>query len=177
LPAADAPPAHKENNMMFMSEVRPFAFHASNPLAGELPKGVKFNQSYGVNANTINALNVNDEHIAPTSTFAPRVSLIESGEAFLVRAELPGITTEQLELSFEKDALTIKGQKNRETIPSEARWLHEERGFGTFERTFRFTTPVDADTIQAETNNGILTIRIQKAKSALPKKITVISKS
>ena len=158
--------------MMFMTEVRPYAW---NPMTGET-KATKTVAPTATQSPT-NASNSIQSTPAPTNVFAPRVSLIETTDAFMVRAEIPGMTADQLELSFEKDALLIKGEKARDPLPTEGRWLHEERAFGRFERTFRFTTPVDADSIQAETSNGILTIRIMKAKSAMPKKINVISKS
>jgi len=159
--------------MMFMTEVRPYAW---NPMTGET-KATKRAETTATQSQ-INANNPIQSSPAPTNVFAPRVSLIETTDAFMVRAEIPGMTADQLELSFEKDALLIKGEKARDLLPNnEGRWLHEERAFGRFERTFRFTTPVDADSIQAETSNGILTIRVMKAKSAMPKKINVISKS
>lgn len=157
--------------MMFMTEVRPYAW---NPITGET-KATRTAAPTATQSPTNN--NATQSTPAPTNVFAPRVSLVETADAFMVRAEIPGMTTDQLELSFEKDALLIKGEKARDPLPTEGRWLHEERAFGRFERTFRFTTPVDADSIQAETSNGILTIRILKAKSAMPKKINVISKS
>lgn len=156
--------------MMFMTEVRPYAW---NPMTGE----TKATKTAAPTATQTQSNGNTQSAPASTNVFAPRVSLIETTDAFLVRAEIPGMTADQLELSFEKDALLIKGEKARDPLPNEGRWLHEERAFGRFERTFRFTTPVDADSIQAETNNGILTIRILKAKSAMPKKINVISKS
>jgi HSP20 family protein len=164
----------EEAPMMFMTEVRPYAW---NPMTGET-KATKRAETTATQNPTINANAGATQNSPSTNVFAPRVSLIETTDAFMVRAEIPGMTADQLELSFEKDALLIKGEKARDTLPTtEGRWLHEERAFGRFERTFRFTTPVDADSIQAETSNGILTIRILKAKSAMPKKINVISKS
>lgn len=148
--------------MMFLTEMRPYTFN---------PK-----PSYAANPGSITR-KVENNATTTEGAFAPRVSLSETTDAFMIKAELPGVTVDQLELSFEKDELTIKGEKPREVLQGEARWVHDERTFGRFERSFRFTTPIDAETIQAETRDGILTIRVAKAKSALPKKITIVAKS
>jgi HSP20 family protein len=147
--------------MMFLTEMRPYTFN---------PKP-SFIANPGSITRKAEQAQTND------ASFAPRVSLSETTDSFVIKAELPGVTVDQLELSFEKDELTVKGEKPREVLQGEARWIHDERTFGRFERTFRFTTPVDAETIQAETRDGILTIRVAKAKSALPKKITVVARS
>jgi HSP20 family protein len=112
----------------------------------------------------------------PAETFTPRVSLFESKDAYWVRMELPGITAEQLELTFERDELTVKGKKIQETLEEGMKWLRNERTYGAFERTFRFTTPVAADGVQAESRDGILTIRVAKAPESLPKKINIVTK-
>jgi HSP20 family protein len=108
--------------------------------------------------------------------FAPRVSLYESSEAYWVRMEVPGIASDKIELTLERDELTVKGEKIRETLEEGMRWLRNERPYGTFERTFRFTTPIAIDGVVAETRDGILTIRVAKAPESLPRKINVIAK-
>ena len=111
-----------------------------------------------------------------TSDFAPRMSLFESADAYWVRMEIPGVPADKIELTFERDQLIVKGEKVQETLDEGMRWLRNERPYGAFERTFRFTTPVAPDGVVAETRDGILTIRVAKAPEALPKKINVIAK-
>ncbi len=108
--------------------------------------------------------------------FTPGVSLFESADAYWVRMEIPGVPADKIELTFERDQLLVKGEKARETLDEGMRWLRNERPYGAFERTFRFTTPVAADGVVAETRDGILTIRVAKAPESLPKKINVIAK-
>lgn len=108
--------------------------------------------------------------------FQPFVSIFEAADAYVIRAELPGVTVDSLEITLERDELTIKGEKLREVLADGATWLRDERGYGKFERTFRFTTPVANDGVVAEMHDGLLTIRVAKAKEALPRKITVVSK-
>ncbi|MCW8139449.1 MAG: Hsp20/alpha crystallin family protein [Planctomycetota bacterium] len=109
-------------------------------------------------------------------TFTPRVSLFESVDAYWVRMEIPGVAADKIELTFERDQLLVKGEKALETLDEGMRWLRNERPYGAFERTFRFTAPVAVDGVQAETRDGILTIRVAKAPESLPKKINVIAK-
>lgn len=114
---------------------------------------------------------------APEATeFTPRVSLFESTDAYWVRMEIPGVPADKIELTFERDQLLVKGEKARETLDEGMRWLRNERPYGAFERTFRFTTPVASDGVVAETRDGILTIRVAKAPESLPKKINVVAK-
>lgn len=110
------------------------------------------------------------------SEFAPRVSLFESSDAYWVRMEIPGVPADKIELTFERDQLLVKGEKLREELDEGMRWLRNERPYGAFERTFRFTTPVAPDAVVAETRDGILTIRVAKAPESLPKKINVVAK-
>ena len=141
--------------MMFLTELRPTTW-TSNPFANA--------------ANAVKATKTAAE------TFAPRVSLHETADAFLIRAEIPGISIDQLEITLERDEMTIRGEKSREVIEPESRWLHDERLFGGFQRTFRFTTPVAQDGVQAETRDGVLAIRVAKAKEALARKINIVAK-
>lgn len=108
--------------------------------------------------------------------FTPRMSLFESPDAYWVRMEVPGVPADKIELTFERDQLIVKGEKAKETLDEGMRWLRNERVYGSFERTFRFTTPVSADGVEAETRDGILTIRVAKAPESLPKKINVVAK-
>jgi HSP20 family protein len=70
----------------------------------------------------------------------------------------------------------VKGHKVQETLDEGMKWLRNERAYGRFERTFRFTTPVQADAVQAESRDGVLTIRVAKAPESLPKKISIVAK-
>src|SRR5215218_3802123 len=99
--------------MMFLTELRPTTW-TNNPFANAA-KAIK----------------------PAAETFTPHVSLYETADAFWIRAEIPGITAEQIEISLERDEMTIKGEKAREVLEVESRWLHDERLFGGFQRTFR----------------------------------------
>jgi HSP20 family protein len=142
----------REKTMMFLTELRPTTW--TNNAFANAAKAIK----------------------PAAETFAPRVSLYETADAFWVRAEIPGIAVDQLEITLERDEMTIKGEKAREALDGESRWLHDERLFGSFVRTFRFTTPVAQDGVQAETRDGVLTVRVAKAKEALARKINIVAK-
>ena len=106
----------------------------------------------------------------------PALDVVERGDAYIVTAELPGVTPERVEVSFEQNVLTLSGTK----LPSidavnagELRVLAAERVHGTFERSVRLPEFVDADRIAATFEHGVLTVSIPKAEAAKPRKIEI----
>lgn len=108
--------------------------------------------------------------------WVPAMDVAERGDAYLVQAELPGVSPDQVDVAFEQNVLTIRGTKpasfdvNNE---GELRVFAAERVHGTFERSVRLPEFVDADRIAAKFDNGLLTILIPKAEAAQPRKITI----
>jgi len=102
----------------------------------------------------------------------PAVNVWESGDALFVELEVPGLKSEQLELSVVGGELTIKVE--RPEIEEEGVTYHRrERPVGSFTRVVRLPVEVDADRVQAELRNGVLTITLPKAEAARPRKIQV----
>lgn len=95
-------------------------------------------------------------------------------EAIMVKASVPGIDPETVEITFEKDTLTIRGELHR--AEEGVNYLLRERPFGPFERTVTVNTPIDTDKIDAEFDNGELTIRLPKSEAVKPKVIEVKKK-
>lgn len=96
-------------------------------------------------------------------------------DAFIFTAYLPGVKPEEVEITFEKDELTIKGQF---PVKDEANhYIKSELFHGAFERTLTFNSVVNADAIDASFENGVLTLRVPKAEEAKPKKIAISAKS
>ncbi len=87
--------------------------------------------------------------------------------------KLPGVRLDELEITANQDTLTIKGNRAAETLPEGASYLRQERGSGSFVRTFALPFPVESDQIEAGYKDGILVIRLPKAKSVQPRKISV----
>ena len=106
----------------------------------------------------------------------PRVDIVEKTEAYLITAEVPGIDPKEIDVTLSGDTLTIRGERTMEE-KSEGDHQHaSERIFGAFERTFSFPAPVSADGVEAETKNGVITIRVPKSREAQPRKIQIKSK-
>lgn len=95
-------------------------------------------------------------------------------EEIVINASVPGINPEAVEIAFENDVLTIKGEL---PAPLEnVEYLMRERRFGTFSRGLTFNTAVNADNIDATFENGVLTIVVPKAEEVKPKTIKVQAK-
>jgi HSP20 family protein len=101
------------------------------------------------------------------------LDVTETDEEIRVRAEVPGIAPEELEISLSGDVLTLCGEKHDDAPAREARQAWSERQFGTWRRALRLSCPVDADSVKAEHKNGVVTITLQKAEAVRPKRIRV----
>ncbi len=110
----------------------------------------------------------------PYAQSYPPVNLWEDGDNGYVEAELPGMTMNDLEVLVMGNELTINGQRRIEQC-KDASYHRRERSQGQFSRTITLPWPIDADKVEAKLQDGILTIRLPKAESAKPKKISVQS--
>jgi HSP20 family protein len=107
--------------------------------------------------------------------WVPAIDLFEKKDAYVVRAELPGVERSNIEITFEKNVLTISGQKGPmlEGRDEEIRVFAAERVSGAFSRSLRMPEHINGDAIDAEYKDGLLTITIPKAEVAQPRKIEV----
>ncbi|RUL84939.1 Hsp20/alpha crystallin family protein [Tautonia sociabilis] len=105
------------------------------------------------------------------------LDISETAEAFVVRASLPGIKPEDVQISVHGDTLTIQGETKSQEERQGETWHLRERRHGVFRRTVTLSVPVDADRASAEHENGVLTLTLPKAESARPKQIKVASAS
>jgi HSP20 family protein len=105
--------------------------------------------------------------------WVPAIDLIEKKDAYVVRAELPGVERSNIDITFEKNILTISGQKSAliEAKDEELRVFAAERVSGSFSRSLRMPEYIDGDKISADYKDGLLTITIPKAELAQPRKI------
>jgi len=113
---------------------------------------------------------------AEQMAWAPSVEMYEKGESFIVRAELPGVKKEDIDISMVGDTLTIKGERKPPAEVKEEEYQCCEVCYGSFSRSITMPAAVDADKIEANYENGILEIRVPKAKEAMPTKIQVKAK-
>ena len=105
--------------------------------------------------------------------WTPSVEVYEKGDNFVVRAELPGMKKEELDISVLGDTLTIKGERKTESEVKEEDYYRCELCYGKFSRSVALPTAVEVGKVEANYENGILQITLPKAKEAKPKKIEV----
>jgi HSP20 family protein len=100
------------------------------------------------------------------------VNVRAEDDAFILSALVPGIEAEELNIQVFEDVVQIKAEYKAD----EGSYLVHELPSGSFTRTLRLPVPVDADHVEADVNNGVLTLRLPKAESARPKQIKINSK-
>lgn len=105
--------------------------------------------------------------------WSPDIDFIENENAFVLKAELPGVSKEDVKISLVESVLTIRGEKTVSDDDKRKNYHRIERHYGNFQRSFSLPSSVDANHIEAEFNNGILTIELPKLEEAKPRMIEV----
>jgi HSP20 family protein len=103
----------------------------------------------------------------------PTVDVYEEKDDIVVKAELPGMDKDNIEVNLTDHTLTIKGEKKKEEEVKEENYHRSERSYGTFLRTLELPKDVHADKVKASFKNGILEVRIPKTEGAKAKEIKV----
>ncbi|HEY5902675.1 MAG TPA: Hsp20/alpha crystallin family protein [Anaerolineales bacterium] len=101
------------------------------------------------------------------------VDIREQEDAYLLSALVPGLSAEDVNIQVLDDVVRIEGEYRAAEDES---FLMRELPQGTFERTLRLPAPVQAEAVEADITDGVLTLRLPKAESARPKKIKVVAK-
>ncbi len=112
------------------------------------------------------------EYTRPVFGRAFRVSLSDNGHALQLRAELPGFTQKDLNITIEQGSLTIRGERKTEA-PEGYAAHRQERGAMQFARSFTLPSMIDTGKVEAVLKNGILELNMPKAKEARPREIQV----
>lgn len=110
---------------------------------------------------------------ANLTPWAPAVDLYETEQALVVKADLPDIQPEELDIRVENNILTIRGERKFEKKVNENNYLRVERSYGSFRRSFSLANTVNTEAIKADYKNGVLTLSIPKREEAKPKQIKV----
>jgi HSP20 family protein len=105
--------------------------------------------------------------------WSPAIEVFEKEDKYVVKAELPGLKEEDVDVSVNDDTLCLKGEKKTEHEVEEEEYHWSERTFGSFLRTIKLPSNVDTKKIEAEYENGMLEITLPKMAEVKPKKITV----
>jgi HSP20 family protein len=101
------------------------------------------------------------------------LDIVENENEFIVKASLPGIRPEDVQITAHGDTLTIRGEVKAETERKGDQVHLRERRYGQFQRTARLSAPINPDKAQAEFENGVLKLTLPKAEGAKPKQIKV----
>lgn len=112
------------------------------------------------------------EQTRPRAVFIPQTDIYETEENVVLLVDMPGVTEDGINVTLEKNVLTIEG-KSAHTAPEEYQLAFAEYRFGDYERNFRLTEEIDRDNIEAVFKNGVLTLTLPKVEEVKPRKISV----
>jgi HSP20 family protein len=101
------------------------------------------------------------------------LDVIETEDAFVIKASVPGVRPEDVQITVQGDTLTIRGESRSEEEKKDERWHLRERRFGTFQRSLSLAMPVKSDKAQATFEHGVLMLTLPKAEEAKPRQIKI----
>jgi len=108
------------------------------------------------------------------NSWVPPVDIYQTGDQELVlKAELPDLSREEIDITVENFVLTLKGEKKVAAEVKEEQFHHIERSYGSFSRSFSLPRTVDASKVSADYKNGVLTVRLPLREEARPRQIKV----
>jgi len=115
-----------------------------------------------------------DEEVNPHGSWVPPVDIFETdGHDLIIKAELPDMSREDIEVTVEHNTLTLRGDKKVSGEVKEDRYRRIERHYGRFSRSFTLPTTVDATRVSAEYKNGVLVVKLPFREEARPRTINV----
>ena len=116
------------------------------------------------------------ERIRNTRVFTPAVDIIEKNNDLVLLADMPGVDEKSLDITLEKNLLTIYGRVEPE-VPANHRLVLSEYGVGDYQRTFTLSDEIDREHIRASVKDGVLKLVLPKAEKAKMKKIAVAAEA
>jgi len=115
-----------------------------------------------------------DEELTSRGNWVPPVDIYEApGRDLIIKAELPDMSREDVEVTVENNTLTLRGTRNLPADVKEEQFRRIERRYGSFSRSFTLPNTVDASKVSAEYKNGVLTVRLPFREEAKPRTINV----
>jgi HSP20 family protein len=126
----------------------------------------QFNHMFGNGV----ARNGEESNLTP---WAPAVDIYETENELVVKADLPDVNPQELDIRVENNILTIRGERKFDSKAHEDNYLRIERAYGSFSRSFSLANSVQSESIQADYHNGVLTLSLPKREEAKPKQIKV----
>jgi HSP20 family protein len=108
-------------------------------------------------------------------TWTPAVDIYDTDDALVLKAELPGVSKDDVSIEIHNNTLILRGERKHEAEVKEGDYYRAERAYGTFQRSFVLPTLVDQDKVQATYTDGVLELRLPKSEAAKPKRIAISS--
>jgi HSP20 family protein len=103
----------------------------------------------------------------------PAMDLLETGDHFVLRADLPGMTEDDINIELEDSTLTVSGERKAEHESKDEGYYRVERAFGSFSRSLTLPKGVDPESVTAQFDKGVLEVRIPKPEERKPRKISI----
>ncbi|MGH2943046.1 MAG: Hsp20/alpha crystallin family protein [Solirubrobacteraceae bacterium] len=110
---------------------------------------------------------------AATRRWLPAMDLVETGEHFVLKADLPGLTQSDVNIEVENDVLTVSGERRTEHEEKHEGFYRLERATGAFSRSLTLPEGIDAEAVRATFDNGVLEVRIPKPVQAKPRRVQI----
>jgi len=108
-----------------------------------------------------------------TRPWSPSVDILETADELELKADLPDVNLEDIEVRIENQTLTLKGERKFENEETTTGYHRIERNYGTFVRSFTLPASVDAEKVAAEYKNGVLIVKVSKKEAAKPRQVKV----
>jgi HSP20 family protein len=112
------------------------------------------------------------ERTRSTNVYTPDVDILEKDDSIIVLADMPGVGESSVDITLEKDVLSIYAKVEPE-VPEKHQLLHAEYGVGDYQRSFTISNEIDREKIEATVKNGVLRLVLPKAKAVQTRKISV----
>jgi HSP20 family protein len=106
-------------------------------------------------------------------TWTPPVDIYETDDALVLKAELPGVSKDDVSIEVHQNTLILRGQRTHEAEVKDEHYHRVERAYGTFQRSFVLPAIVDQDKVQATYKDGVLELHLPKSEAAKPKRIAI----
>ena len=105
--------------------------------------------------------------------WSPSVDIFETENELVLKADLPDVKLEDIEVRVENQTLTVRGERKFQKEEAAKGYHRMERSYGTFERSFTVPTSVDAEKVAADYKNGVLTVKLPKKEAAKPRQVKI----
>jgi HSP20 family protein len=107
------------------------------------------------------------------AVFSPQFEVKETRDAYVFRADLPGVQESDIDISLTGNRLTVSGKREAERRQEDETYYAYERSYGTFSRSFTLPDGIAADNVEAELHNGVLTVSVPKRPEHQPRRISL----